>query len=156
MSQDSQSSSVKESHTAPASSSSQPSSGLAVAPNVAADAFPQIKVRAKFLFEGEKKFFLKGVTYGPFAPDSEGFYVGNPEKARAALEDLGLDQTELMETKLLSPAQAEKVLKKHKLAMPDDLIVAVSSGDTLATEDDPRPASLQIGRQLAAALSKLS
>jgi hypothetical protein len=80
----------------------------------------------------------------------------DPEKARAALEDLGLDQTELMETKLLSPAQAEKVLKKHKLAMPDDLIVAVSSGDTLASEDDPRPASLQIGRQLAAALSKLS
>jgi hypothetical protein len=80
----------------------------------------------------------------------------DPAKAQAALEDLGLDQTELMETKLLSPAQAEKVLKKHKLAMPDDLIVAVSSGDTLATEDDPRPASLQIGRQLAAALSKLS
>lgn len=80
----------------------------------------------------------------------------DPEKARAALEDLGLDQTELMETKLLSPAQAEKVLKKHKLAMPDDLIVAISSGDTLATEDDPRPASLQIGRQLAAALGKLS
>jgi hypothetical protein len=80
----------------------------------------------------------------------------DPAKAQAALEDLGLDQTELMETKLLSPAQAEKVLKKHKLAMPDDLIVAVSSGDTLATEDDPRPASLQIGRQLAAALGKLS
>jgi len=80
----------------------------------------------------------------------------DPEKARAALEDLGLDQTELMETKLLSPAQADKVLKKHKLAMPDDLIVAISSGDTLATEDDPRPASLQIGRQLAAALGKLS
>jgi hypothetical protein len=80
----------------------------------------------------------------------------DPAKAQAALEDLGLDQTELMETKLLSPAQAEKVLKKHKLAMPGDLIVAVSSGDTLATEDDPRPASLQIGRQLAAALGKLS
>jgi hypothetical protein len=80
----------------------------------------------------------------------------DPEKARAALEDLGLDQTELMETKLLSPAQAEKVLKKHKLAMPGDLIVAISTGDTLATEDDPRPASLQIGRQLAAALGKLS
>jgi hypothetical protein len=39
--------------------------------------------------------------------------------------------------------------------MPDDLIVAVSSGDTLATEDDPRPASLQIGVHLTAALGKL-
>jgi hypothetical protein len=79
----------------------------------------------------------------------------DPEKARAALEDAGLDQTELMETKLVSPAQAEKVLKKRKIAMPADLIVAVSSGNTLATEDDPRPAALQIGRQLTAALSKI-
>ena len=79
----------------------------------------------------------------------------DPEKARAALEGIGLDQTELMETKLLSPAQMEKVLKKRKLSMPADLIVAISSGNTLATEDDPRPAALQIGRQLAAALGKL-
>jgi hypothetical protein len=79
----------------------------------------------------------------------------DPEKARAALEDAGLDQTELMETKLVSPAQAEKVLKKRKIAMPADLIVAISSGNTLATEDDPRPAALQIGRQLTAALSKI-
>ena len=27
-----------------------------------------VRVRAKFFFEGEKKFFIKGVTYGPFAP----------------------------------------------------------------------------------------
>lgn len=79
----------------------------------------------------------------------------NPEQAQAALEGIGLDQTELMETKLLSPAQMEKVLKKRKLSMPADLIVAISSGNTLATEDDPRPAALQIGRQLTAALGKL-
>lgn len=79
----------------------------------------------------------------------------DPAKAQAALEGIGLDVSELTETKLVSPAQAEKVLKKRKLAMPDDLIVAVSSGDTLATEDDPRPASLQIGVHLTAALGKL-
>jgi hypothetical protein len=33
--------------------------------------------------------------------------------------------------------------------------VAVSSGSTLAPEDDPRPAVLNIGKQLTAALSKL-
>ena len=60
-----------------------------------------------------------------------------------------------METKLLSPAQMEKVLKKRKLSMPADLIVAISSGNTLAPEDDPRPAALQIGRQLSAALGKI-
>lgn len=58
-------------------------------------------------------------------------------------------------TELKSPAQIEKVLKKHKLAMPEGLIVAVSSGDTLAPADDPRPASLQVGKHLASAFSKL-
>ena len=47
---------------------------------------PAIRVRAKFFFEGERKFFLKGVTYGPFAPDAEGHFVGNPEQARRDME----------------------------------------------------------------------
>ena len=59
------------------------------------------------------------------------------------------------EPELLSPAGAEKLLKKSKVALPDDLVVAVSSGSTLAPENDPRPAVLNIGRQLTAALSKL-
>jgi len=79
----------------------------------------------------------------------------NEGKALDAMCDLGLDVKELTETKLLSPAQAEKVLKKHKLALPADHVVAVSSGNTLASEDDPRPAVLQIGAQLSAALGKL-
>jgi len=41
-----------------------------------------IRVRAKFFFEGDAKWFIKGVTYGPFAPDAEGHFVGDPEKAR--------------------------------------------------------------------------
>ena len=45
-----------------------------------------VRVRAKFFFEGDKKFFIKGVTYGPFAPDTEGEHFGNPEKARIDFE----------------------------------------------------------------------
>jgi hypothetical protein len=77
------------------------------------------------------------------------------DKALDAMRDMGLDAKELTVTALLSPAQAEKVLKKHKLALPKDHVVAVSSGNTLAPEDDPRPAVLQIGAQLSAALGKL-
>ena len=54
-----------------------------------------------------------------------------------------------------SPAQLEKVLKKAKIEFPADMVVSVSSGDTLAADTDPRPAVLQIGKQLTAALSKL-
>lgn len=45
-----------------------------------------VQVRAKFLFDGEDKFFIKGVTYGPFAPDAEGFFVGTPARARLDFE----------------------------------------------------------------------
>lgn len=79
----------------------------------------------------------------------------NADEAKAALLRLGLEETELMETKLVSPAQAEKALKKRKIDLPGDLAVAISSGTTLAPESDPRPPVLQIGRQLTAALGKL-
>ena len=55
-----------------------------------------------------------------------------------------------------SPAQLEKVLKKAKIEFPADMVVSVSSGDTLAADTDPRPAVLQIGKQLVAALAKLN
>jgi hypothetical protein len=79
----------------------------------------------------------------------------NETAALDALRDLGVKENELMETSMLSPAKIEKVLKKHKLELPRDLVVSVSTGNTLAPEDDPRPAVLQIGKQLSAALGKL-
>jgi len=65
-------------------------------------------------------------------------------------------EDEVTETSLLSPAQAEKVLKKHKIALPEDLIVSISSGNTMAEESDPRPAIMQLGMQMRAALEKLN
>jgi len=78
------------------------------------------------------------------------------DKAKAALMASGLTEQELTVTELVSPAQAEKALKKRKLALPGDLTISVSSGNTMAREDDPRPAALQIGQQLTKALAKLA
>ncbi|MEI6032880.1 MAG: glycosyltransferase [Verrucomicrobiae bacterium] len=44
-----------------------------------------VRVRAKFFFEGDKKFFIKGVTYGPFAPDAAGEHFGDPARAASDL-----------------------------------------------------------------------
>jgi hypothetical protein len=77
------------------------------------------------------------------------------DKALEALEALGWPTRELVETTVISPAKAEKLLKKQKIALPADLVVSISTGNTLATEDDPRPAVMQIGKQLASALGKL-
>ena len=76
------------------------------------------------------------------------------QKATEALL-ASLAESEVIERSLVSPAQAEKKLKKLKLALPDGLTTSVSSGTTLASVDDPRPAVLQIGQQLTAALTKL-
>ena len=51
------------------------------------------------------------------------------------------------ESKLISVAQAEKLIGKKNF--PADVAVSVSSGSTLANEDDPRPAVLNLGKQLA-------
>jgi hypothetical protein len=78
----------------------------------------------------------------------------NEETAKALLLE-HLPESELMETKMSSPAVIEKKLKKLKLALPEGSTVAISSGTTLADVDDPRPQVLQLGSQLKSALSKL-
>ena len=75
----------------------------------------------------------------------------NEAEAEAALMQLGIEP---MKQELISPAQAEKELKKSKTALPDELVKSVSSGTTMAPESDPRPAILQLG-DLRATLSKL-
>lgn len=75
-------------------------------------------------------------------------------KAESALRQL-ISENDVYTKKLVSPAQAEKLLKKAKQELPAELVVSVSSGSTLAPESDPRPAVLNIGKQLTDALSKL-
>jgi hypothetical protein len=75
-------------------------------------------------------------------------------KAKQALLDMGLKESVVVETSIMSPAQAEKALKKRFSELPEDLIKSESSGTTLAPVDDPRPA-VQSFIGLSKALSKL-
>lgn len=59
------------------------------------------------------------------------------------------------EPKLKTPAQIDKELKAFKENLPDDLVVAVSSGSTLAPEDDPRPSVVPISQTLKKAMAKI-
>ena len=76
----------------------------------------------------------------------------NETEASVKLADLGIDA---FKKSIVSPAQAEKELKAVKKQLPEGLVVAVSSGSTLARVDDPRPAVVNVGKQLTAALSKI-
>jgi hypothetical protein len=78
----------------------------------------------------------------------------NEHEAAIALSTKGISPHKPLE--VISPAQAEKLLGKDGKELIKDLVVAVSSGSTLVPESDPRPAVLQIGKQLTAALNKLN
>jgi hypothetical protein len=50
---------------------------------VAASSKPRVSVDGKFFRLGEKKFYVKGVAYGPFAPNAAGQPFASPEQTAA-------------------------------------------------------------------------
>jgi len=75
------------------------------------------------------------------------------DKAVSYLSSMGVEAW--AEPKAITPAVADKALKKLKIELPADLVVAVSTGNTLAPGNDPRPAVLQIGHTLKKAMAKI-
>ena len=59
-----------------------------------------------------------------------------------------LTQDDMMEKKVISPAKAEKLFKKKGLDFDkmSDFVIAVSNGNTLAPESDPRPDAIATQR----------
>src|SRR6202162_3643199 len=55
---------------------------------VSTTVLPRIRAVAKFCFEGDRKFFVKGVTYGPFKPDAEGHYLGPRDQVERDLTQM--------------------------------------------------------------------
>src|SRR6266852_244140 len=46
----------------------------------------KLETRGKFFFSGTEKILLKGVTYGPFAPDAFGSQFHSPQTVAADLD----------------------------------------------------------------------
>src|ERR1035438_5850551 len=58
---------------------------MAVAPSSA----PRVSVDGKFFRLGEKKFYAKGVAYGPFAPNAAGQPFASPEQTARDFDQIG-------------------------------------------------------------------
>ena len=89
---------------------------IASAAPAAATELPRLQVRAKFFFEGENKFYLQGVTYGPFRPATEsGPNLPSPEKVAVdfgLMRDLGINVLRVYHTPprwFLDLAQAHRL-----------------------------------------------
>lgn len=79
----------------------------------------------------------------------------DPARAQGVLLSSGFRMEDITATEFLSPAQMEKVCKKAGVTFPTDQVVAVSSGNTIAPESDPRPAVVVLGDRLRAALTRV-
>ena len=77
------------------------------------------------------------------------------DTAKVRLFEMGVPIDDIFETAILSPAKLEKAMKKYKLSLPDDIVVAVSSGTTIAPEGDSRSATVFLPEQMKTALLKL-
>ena len=55
---------------------------------VAASSRPRVSVDGKFFRLGEKKFYAKGVAYGPFAPQADGAGFASPDQTARDLDQI--------------------------------------------------------------------
>src|SRR5579859_7988637 len=93
----------------------------------------RLTARGKYLYDGERKFFARGVSYGPFTPNSRGDEY--PEPARtgadfALMRELGVN---LVRTYVPPPPWMFELAAKHDLRM----MVGLSWPVHLAFLDSP-------------------
>jgi GT2 family glycosyltransferase len=74
---------------------------VTVAPGATTE-LPRLQARAKFFFEGDEKFYLQGVTYGPFRPATAGGpNLPEPEKVArdfTLMRELGINVLRIYHT----------------------------------------------------------
>ena len=86
---------------------------LASSPSVPVPVAPRVRVQSKFFFRGGHKFFLKGITYGPFHPDAAGDFVGTPDKVRADLAQMRELGVNLLRVYHVPPRWFMDILAEH-------------------------------------------
>jgi hypothetical protein len=77
----------------------------------------RLVARGKFLFEGKRKFYARGVSYGPFAPNSRGERYPEPERAAqdfALMRELGAN---VVRTYVPPPPWMFELAAKHELRL---------------------------------------
>jgi O-antigen biosynthesis protein len=77
----------------------------------------RLVARGKFLFEGQRKFHARGVSYGPFSPNSRGERYPEPERGAqdfALMRELGAN---VVRTYVPPPPWMFELAAKHELRL---------------------------------------
>ena len=73
------------------------------------------EVRGKFIFIGERKYWIKGVTYGTFAPDAEGLQFPAPEVVEGDLAAMSANGLNTLRTYTVPPRWLLDAALRHGL-----------------------------------------
>src|SRR5262245_7208686 len=76
---------------------------------------PRISVRGKFLFAGEEKLYLRGVTYGPFRIDETGSEYGDAATVESDFADMSEYCINAVRTYTAPPAWFLDLAAKYEL-----------------------------------------
>lgn len=76
---------------------------------------PRIHVRGKFLFAGKKKFYVRGVTYGPFRPESDGCEYHNAQRVDRDFALIAANNINTVRTYTVPPLWLLDLAQKYQL-----------------------------------------
>lgn len=102
-------------------------------------AAPQrLRVRGKFFFDGDVKFQIRGITYGPFQPDESGCKYHNPEVVRRDFLDISRHGFNAVRTYTRPPRWLLDIAAERNLKV---LVGVGLAGEQLVTFLDDRKLS---------------
>ena len=77
----------------------------------------RLEVKGKFIFEGIRKTYLRGVTYGPFEPDENDCEYHTPEIVDRDFAQIAASNINTVRTYTVPPPWMLDIAQKHGLRM---------------------------------------
>ncbi|HAO80333.1 MAG TPA: glycosyl transferase, partial [Verrucomicrobia subdivision 3 bacterium] len=104
-------------------------------PPVADGHIPErVRVGGKFLFVGEEKFYVRGITYGPFRPEADGCEFHNPQTVERDFALMAANHINTVRTYTVPPIWLLDLAQKYNLR----LFVGLPWEQHVTFLDDPR------------------
>jgi GT2 family glycosyltransferase len=75
----------------------------------------RIEVRGKFLWDGDRKFYVRGVTYGTFRPDDQGEEFHDPSRVEADFAEMSRQGINAVRTYTTPPLWVLDLAERHGL-----------------------------------------
>jgi GT2 family glycosyltransferase len=88
---------------------------------VAASSRPRVSVGGKFFRLGEKKFYVKGLAYGPFAPDAAGSRFASPEQTAKDFAQIRALEANVVRVYHVPPGWLLDLANEHDLKLLIDI-----------------------------------